>query len=54
LNITAWHSIPQSFECCHCQCHHRVENNNHMTNYLYVPEQYRKKQTKNEIFPFIF
>ncbi len=57
FDVTAWHSVPTSFECCHCQCRHHINNDilpNPTTNYLYVPEQYRGKRTKNEIFPFIF
>ena len=57
FDVTAWHTVPTSFECCHCQCHHHVNNepmHNPTTNYLYIPEPYREKRSKNEIYPFIF
>ncbi|CAF1563199.1 unnamed protein product, partial [Adineta steineri] len=28
FDITGWYSIPQSYECCHCQCHHHHMSNN--------------------------
>ncbi|CAF1192772.1 unnamed protein product [Adineta steineri] len=58
FDITGWYSIPQSYECCHCQCHHHMSNDsnvsdNEVNNYLYIPEQCRKKRTKNQMFPYI-
>ncbi|UJR29099.1 hypothetical protein I4U23_010313 [Adineta vaga] len=56
FDVTGWHSLPDSFECCHCQCHHHHhhDKSSHEVNqYLYVPEQYRTKRTKNEVYPFI-
>jgi hypothetical protein len=53
FDVTAWHSIPTTFECCHCQCHQHIKTDrlhNPTNNYLYVPEQYRRKETKHEIF----
>jgi hypothetical protein len=57
FDVTTWHSVPTSFECCHCQCHHHINNDllrNEMNNNLYIPEHSRHKRTKNEFFPFIF
>ena len=56
FDVTAWHSVPTSFECCHCQCHHHINNDllgNEMNNNLYIPEYSRHKRTKNEFFSFI-
>ncbi|CAF1234782.1 unnamed protein product [Adineta steineri] len=59
FDITGWYSIPQSYECCHCQCHHHHMSNNsnvsdnEVNNYLYIPEQCRTKRTKNQMFPYI-
>ena len=57
FDVTGWNSIPTSFECCQCQCHHHVHENvrpNATVNYLYVPEEYRQKRTKKEVYPLIF
>ncbi len=43
-----------SFECCHCHCHHYINNNimlHQKNNYLNSSEQ---KFIKNKIYPFIF
>ncbi|CAF1338214.1 unnamed protein product [Adineta ricciae] len=26
FDVTGWHSLPESLECCHCECHHHVDN----------------------------
>ncbi len=57
FNVTTWHSVPTSFEYCHCQCHHHINNDplpNEMNKNLYIPEHSRHKRTKTEFFPFIF
>lgn len=57
FDITAWHTIPTSFECCHCHCHHHVNNevlHNGQNKYLYYPQDYEEKRSKNQVFPFIF
>lgn len=57
FDVTAWHTIPTSFECCHCHCHHHLDKNifqNPTNNYLYYPQQHQEERTKNQIFPFIF
>lgn len=59
FDVTAWFTIPTSFECCHCHCHHHVknvlrENENENEKYLYYPHEYDVKQSKNQVFPFIF
>ncbi|CAF1280984.1 unnamed protein product, partial [Rotaria magnacalcarata] len=57
FDVTAWHTIPTSFECCHCHCHHQTNADalrNPTNNYLYYPQQHHDQRTKNQIFPFIF
>ncbi|CAF1507655.1 unnamed protein product [Rotaria sp. Silwood1] len=57
FDVTAWYTVPTSFECCHCQCHHHLTRDhlqNPTNHYLYFPHQYEEKRTKNQIFPFIF
>ncbi|CAF0957067.1 unnamed protein product [Rotaria sordida] len=59
FDVTAWYTIPTSFQCCRCHCHHhfnidRLQNPTNNTNHLDFPQQHEEKRTKNQIFPFIF
>ncbi|UJR20588.1 hypothetical protein I4U23_023713 [Adineta vaga] len=50
LEHITYNSMPTSFECCHCHCHHYVKNEllSHQRN------TYQRPSTKNKIYPFIF